>query len=65
MGGLVILLERSREIGASVKSWPAFSHRHSRQKARTTSVHPRTKGGKTPEIETLHFWVKLSAAPQT
>ncbi len=30
------------------------------QKARTSSVHPRLNGCKTPEIQILHFWVQLT-----
>lgn len=37
-----------------------FSHQHEGQKARTSSVHPRLKGCKTPEIKILHFWVQLT-----
>jgi hypothetical protein len=36
-----------------------LSHQRAGQKARTSSVHPRIKECKTPEIEILHFWVQL------
>lgn len=37
----------------------AFSHHCKGQKARTSSVHPRLKECKTPEIQILHFWIQM------
>lgn len=42
----------------------AFSHHRKSQKARTSSVHPRLKGCKTPEIQILHFWVQMVSEPK-
>lgn len=41
----------------------AFSHHRRGQKARSSSVHPRLKGCKTPKIQILHFWVQMASEP--
>ncbi len=38
-----------------------FSLRCEGQKARASSIHPRLKICKTPEIQILHFWVQLTS----
>ncbi len=37
-----------------------LSHHPEGSKTRTSSVHPRLTGCKTPEIQILHFWVQLT-----
>lgn len=46
---------------ANQETLAAFSHHDKEQKARTSSLHPRIEGCKTPVIQIFHFWVQLTS----
>lgn len=54
------LARNQSDTWANQEIMAEFSHQREGQKARTSSVHPRLKGCKTPEIQILHFWVQLT-----